>query len=179
MDMGLVLAALFMAFAALCAYALLGSWRRTSARQRLTAIVFILTVICAATDSAFESWSQAQLGGMAQWGKTTNGHYFVGNHGHYAEVSESAFRSNLFYGELLSDLQDASFVLLLILLLWIGWFRQPSSRRSFTSILESGKTPGVSSGAAGLSAPSATPTPTASASPAPPRPIDDHDLERH
>jgi hypothetical protein len=87
-------------YAAIVIYALLLGWRKASITSRFLAILLAVTSIAFAHLAVAGALPFELKGGGPEQGKIENGHYFVGNHGRYMEVSPAFFRNTLNYEKL-------------------------------------------------------------------------------
>ena len=97
MHIDVVILAIFLAPAVFTMYALFRSWRRVPAGTRFLAVLFAMTFLSQANSFVASELPVALKGGGPAQGKIENGHYFVGNHGRYTEVSPRFFYDTLRY----------------------------------------------------------------------------------
>jgi hypothetical protein len=136
MEIDAITGVIYVLFASVCTWAAISSWPKIAVRKRCTAAVFVITVLVGASDLFFDSYSLHYLGGLARWGKIEDGRYYVGNHGQYAQVTQGSFQTNLLIDRLLGYVGTGLVIVLLILLLSSGFFRQPGAQWSLESILK-------------------------------------------
>ena len=113
------------------------AWRRMGIPQCLTSIFWILLLLAMANELAFMDLSVSRLGGFASLGRTDSGHFFVGNHGQYREVTSDQFTFNLIYEHISGLAVVVSGACFVVLLLWRSFFRQSGARWSLLSIMAS------------------------------------------
>jgi hypothetical protein len=90
-------AAVPLLFAFLSGWALVLSWKKVTLGPKIGGVLLTLTFVAAANSVVALNLPDDLYGGDPGIGKVVDGHYFVGNHGRFTEVSEGTFRGLLLY----------------------------------------------------------------------------------
>ena len=98
-------------------------WCKQNYFQRCATLIIAAFLLSQANYWLFNSWTMLHLGGMPSIGKISNGHYFVGDHSRYTEVSFQTYKSYLGYERSAEWLLDLNWILLIFLGATYGLYR--------------------------------------------------------
>jgi hypothetical protein len=99
-------------------------------RLRRAQLGIAIFALCILNMVAFSIHSE-RLGGRALTGKIEGGRYYVGDHGHYTEVTGASYRNNRAHE--LACIASLPFGLVTFILLWSA-ARKPERRRSAVAV---------------------------------------------
>jgi hypothetical protein len=125
-------------------YRLTRSWCQMNGIQRVTAMAVMFALLLHANRIIFEDLSMYWYGGYATVGKAENGRYFVGNRGVYREVSAPSYRNSLEYERWSDGISNASWLVLLLILLYWALVRRAARLRGAEILDAARATPGGS-----------------------------------